>query len=74
MPRFVTADVVSASSVYGRFIVEASTLQIPPGDIPNSFETELGNGQRLLYTGMHADGTLVYKQVAGCIELHVLND
>lgn len=73
-PVFVTADLVTASDVYGRFIAEASTLRIPPGDIPNSLRTDLGNSQPLFYTGMRPGGTLVYKQLAGCIELHVLND
>lgn len=56
-----------------RFVTEASTLGIPPGQWPAEIQTDLGNGMPFQLQRAEGDGRL-YKQVWGCITLVVLND
>jgi hypothetical protein len=57
-----------------KFSVEASTLGLPPGLLPSSIETDLGNGRPFQLMRFTADGGGVYNQEFGCISLRVLND
>lgn len=62
-----------------RFVAEASTLGLRPGEWPRAIDTDLGNGRPFYATGATRDdeGGLIevqYLQELGCITLHVLND
>jgi hypothetical protein len=61
------------------FSAEASELGFRPGEWPNMIRTPLGNRQQFLFHRKitNADGDLevaIYRQIGGCIELHILND
>lgn len=57
-----------------KFCVDASELRLPPGQYPRSIATDLGNGQPFNFVMFGSQGTAIYRQGNGCIELHVLND
>lgn len=57
-----------------RFVTEASTLRLAPGDWPTSLTTNMGNGQPFIIRTRRTDGSAVYHQRFGCLSLHVLND
>jgi hypothetical protein len=56
-----------------QFSVEASSLGWPPGEFPNLIETDLGNGERMVLTGLTGQAA-TYHQQFGCITLSVWND
>ena len=56
-----------------RFVAEASDLGWPPGKIPLSFATNLGNGLPLRMTA-HDEHSYTYHQDGGVITLIVFND
>lgn len=56
----------------GRFVVEASTLDLPPGRFPERIETDLGNGQPFYLFALDESRAL-YRQALGCIVLSILN-
>lgn len=70
---FVRAVDCSESDVYGRFVIEASTIGLKPGDIPRLLRTDLGNGMELIFRRVVGEA-FVYVQMLGCVELHILND
>ena len=72
MVSVINSDMVIEVEVH-RFMVEASQLQLPVSKFPVSFETTLGNKQPLIRHRITPD-SVSYHQVAGCIELEVLND
>lgn len=61
-----------------KVFAEHSDLGLRPGDWPESFETDLGNGQPFLrHSKTVVDGDLMwvtYFQANGCIRLRVYND
>lgn len=73
----VTAETFGLTSVStqtgGRFIVEASTLGLPPGEFPKAIATTLGNGRPFIAQFADAD-SVRYRQEAGTIGLEILND
>ncbi len=56
------------------FCIEASSLGLPVGNYPGVLDTTLGNGQPFIFNYFTKNGTAVYFQECGCIQLHVLND
>lgn len=56
----------------GRFVVEASTLGLPPGCFPERIETDLGNGHPFHRIALNESRAL-YRQALGCIVLSILN-
>ena len=62
-----------------KFVAEASTVGLGVTDWPDKLPTDLGNKCPFQFfaTERDKDGDLVaviYRQIAGCIWLHVLND
>ncbi len=61
-----------------RFVVEASTLDLPPGDFPFKLPTEIGNKQSFIRQGhLYCENQVTgfsYRQELGCLTLIVLND
>jgi hypothetical protein len=55
------------------FVTEASTLGLAPGVWPPFMLTDLGNGKPFVLETCRGD-VRIYRQVFGCIFLHVLND
>lgn len=77
----VTAALVTGEGPH-RYIADAARLGFfadgGPGEIPDTLETNLGNGRRLRFTGWDAGTTAIYKQphwpqLAAPITLRVLN-
>lgn len=58
---------------FGKYCIEASELGLPPGQYPQSLSTNMGNGLPFTYEKTQGD-TVIYRQIAGSIFLHVLND
>lgn len=56
------------------FSAEASELGFRPGHWPNMIRTTLGNRQQFIFDRRPNDEVVIYRQINGCIELHVLND
>lgn len=56
-----------------RFMIEASSLGLAPGNFPDSIETDLGNGQPFLRQSI-TPHYAYYIQALGCISLQLLND
>ncbi len=52
----------------------ASDLQIPPGHVPQSLSTTLGNKLPFNLVRVLRDGSMVYFQQFGCIYLNVYAD
>lgn len=73
----ITHDIATEFEVH-KFVVEASTAGLRPGEWPTNIETNLGNGQKLVRS--HAERhngeltAVVYKQALGCITVNILND
>lgn len=61
---------------FGKYCIEASELRLPPGQYPQSLSTNMGNGLAFVFERMvtHSGDVAEYKQIAGSIFLHVLND
>jgi hypothetical protein len=57
-----------------RFVTEASTLGLSPGSFPALLETELGNGLPFTRQRTRPDGSVIYQQHFGCVQLVVFND
>lgn len=57
-----------------RFVVDASDLGLRPGQLERSLRTDLGNGNALELRELADDGSLIYRQRLGVVELVVLND
>lgn len=57
-----------------RFIIEASTLGLAPGQFPGKIDTTMGNGQPLVMGHAAPDGGYVYRQLLGIISVTVAND
>lgn len=62
-----------------KYVAEASTLGLRPGEWPEFIETTLGNTQPLFRSTkkLDADGDILYvryRQVFGCIDVVVYND
>lgn len=56
------------------FVIDASTLGLPPGVWPETVTTQsLGNGLPFIKCDERADA-VIYRQVLGAAELHILND
>lgn len=74
---FVDSKDVSEYTV-GQFEADASMLGLPPGRVPRSLETNMGNGRPFELTEMKRQGNevyaFVYLQGNGCITLTVWND
>lgn len=56
------------------FCVEASSLQLPPGQWPERIETSLGNKQPFFLQAEPTEEGARYLQLNGCITLRVFND
>lgn len=69
----VTPALVTETSAF-TFVADASDLGFEVGVIPNSLESDLGNGGLLFYTGTDEHGIATFKQIHGCLTLRVLND
>jgi len=55
------------------YVAEASELHWAPGQWPTVFKTNLGNMLPMVLQSVTHDGVRIYAQVAGCIEIRVLN-
>jgi hypothetical protein len=57
-------------------ISEASDCKMAPGEWPEQFETDhaIGNGQPFKLTKVRPDGSHVYWQVLGTVQIVILND
>lgn len=53
--------------------IDASDLRLPPGVVPPSLNTTLGNQQPFLLI-YHGSDRFLYRQSMGCIGLVVFND
>lgn len=74
MPEIVTAKNATEHKIH-RWVTEASTLGIRPGQIAGRIDTELGNGKPFVFVQQErATGNVHYAQEFGCISLTVLND
>lgn len=73
----ITSDMVTPVEVH-RFVVEASSIGLRPGQWPAHLETDMGNGQPLVRARVELDDgevqSVTYQQAMGCIALLVLND
>jgi len=60
-----------------QFMTEASTIGLPPGEFPDSIETDMGNGMPFVKSrtdGMDDIWSVFYLQELGCIGLQIVND
>jgi len=71
--RPVTFEMATPIEGYGRFCTEASTIGLPPGVVPKSLATTMGNGNDFWLVSVYEE-VFIYRQNLGCIELHVVND
>jgi hypothetical protein len=71
---FGKAKFLVSTLTANKFIGEAAELGLAPGEWPLRPETDLGNGQHLFVRRVLSDGSHVYGQQFGCIEVMVLND
>lgn len=77
--EMIVAELVMPSGIH-EFSAEASSLQLRPGQWPESIETELGNGMPFMRSTkkLSADGSdllyVRYMQGNGCVSLIVWND
>lgn len=69
----ITSQLAQELEVH-QWYADASTLQLPPGQWPAQFETDLGNGQPFVFRHVDGNGTHVYSQQFGCLTLKVFND
>lgn len=68
----ITFDMVTSFEP-NRFVTEASTVGLLPGQFPEFLDTTLGNRQRLGRVVLDNERA-VYRQVCGCITVTILND
>ena len=69
----IAYEVTTQMEAYGCFCTEASMIGLKPGEVPKSLPTTMGNGQDF-WLVKYDEEVFIYRQVLGCIELHVLND
>jgi hypothetical protein len=69
----VTRDQVTETETF-RFVTEASTIGLPPGNFPRTLETDLGNGQPLVRQDGGMERGVRYRQLLGCISVIIFND
>lgn len=76
MPIKVTSSNADVCDETGRrYVAEASTLQIAPGEWPVSLETDLGNGKPFLsWSWVVQEGMLYLQQDNADLKLTVVND
>lgn len=75
--KFLENGIVSEFEPH-KFVAEASSLGLRPGEWPTLIGTTLGNGRNFVRArSEERDGDLlwvVYLQTFGCIELKIFND
>jgi len=70
----VPRDIVTEVEAH-RFVTEASSIGLRPGEWPLALTTALGNGRPLRRAAFFKDGSGVrYRQDEGCVVVDVLND
>lgn len=61
-----------------RFVTEASTIRLQPGEWPEAIETTIGNGQPFLLHTLKCTplgiASAIYEQANGCVTLEITND
>jgi hypothetical protein len=72
---FVKAQNVSSHGLHSdsEFYVDASELRLPPGEFPDTMQTDIGN-QLPFSLSVLDNQKAVYIQIAGCVKLTVFND
>ena len=73
VPHIHSSQVVESEFGVGSFSVDASELGWPPGFVPKTVNTNLGNGLPLVIERVTAD-KFVYRQDSGCVYVTVFND
>lgn len=66
---------VFVEALPNHFVVEASTLRLPPGQFPDQFTTKpkLGNGQPFIRETLDESGAR-YRQGNGVLTVKIFND
>jgi hypothetical protein len=70
----ITEQIVDPGKNMMEFIVDASSIGLKPGEWPDTLATNMGNTLPFAKISADAEGTHVYRQIAGGITLTVLND
>jgi hypothetical protein len=71
--RLITAVDVETLD-YASLGQEASMLGLAPGEWPDAFDTDMGNGRPFILIKVDRDGTRIYRQDFGGLVLRVWND
>lgn len=72
MTNLVTSENVHEDQPH-TFVGFASDLELAPGLVPSQLKTTLGNGQNLVYVRAN-NGVFIFRQLLGCVEVHLFND